>query len=664
MSDTSIATLLDRAMAQQDAGHLAEAEVLYRQVVAREPSHAGALHMLAVLACSERGDAPEALELVRRAIAAAPQVAMAWCTLGQILAATGNPQDAAAAFGQCLALQSDPAVVPDIAFSLATCLHATGRVEEAIAACNQVLDIRPDHFEALILLGTLLYSAGKTSDAIAAFKRATTVQPDSHIAHNNLGNALHDNGQLDEAEAALRRAIALRPDFDLAHSNLANVLKDLGLLDQALAEMRASIDLNPQNSVSHSNLLFALHLHPYAGLQAILRECQAWNDRHARALQSEIIAHANDRSIDRRLRIGYVSPDFREHPVGRCLLPIIRRHDSDQFDVTCYSGTLRIDATTRAFESAAGRWRDVAGWTDQRLAGQIRHDGIDILIDLALHSEGGRPLAFARKPAPVQIAFAGYPSTTGLETMDYRISDSFLDEASADRDSLYVEKTLRLPHSCFGCFDPGPPAPSLNQPPLEKNGFVSFVSLNNFAKVNQITIDLWASVLAALPTARLWVRAPPGSAQRRLIQEFERRRVEASRIEFLGHVPRSQYFQLFHQFDIFLDTFPYSGHTTTIDALWMGVPVVSLAGQTAVSRGSLSILSEIGHPQLVGFNSAQYVQIATQLAGNLPLLHELRLSLRQGLRASPLMEAARFTANLQRLYRDIWKDWCLREPKQ
>ena len=664
MSDTSIATLLDQAMAQQRAGHLAEAESLYRLVIAREPNHAEALHMLGVLACSEQGDATKGLELVRRAIAADPRAAMAWCTLGQILAATGNPQDAAAAFQRCLALQPDPSVIGDVAFALARCLHTAGRNEEAIAASNQVLNIRPDHVDALILLGTLLYSAGKTREAIAAFTRATTLQPNSHVAHNNLGNALHDDGRLDQAEAALRRAITLRPDFDLAHSNLANVLKDLGRLGEALTEMRASIALNPQNEVSHSNLLFALHLHPDVGPDQILRECQIWNDRHARPLRFEIIVHTNDRSVDRRLKIGYVSADFREHPVGRCLLPIIRQHDSDQSEITCYSGTARIDATTQAFRGTADRWRNVAGWTDERLARQIREDGIDILVDLALHSEGGRPLTFARKPAPVQIAFAGYPSTTGLEAMDYRISDSYLDEQSADRDALYVEKTLRLPHSCFGCFDPDPPAASLNEPPVEQNGFVSFVSLNNFAKVNQITIDLWASVLTAVPTARLWVRAPQGSARCRVADGFERRGIQPSRIEFLGHVPRSQYFELFHRFDIFLDTFPYSGHTTTIDALWMGVPVVSLAGQTAVSRGSFSILSEIGHPEFVGFNSTQFLQIATQLAGNLPLLRELRLSLRPRMRASALMGAAGFTANLQRVYRDIWKDWCGKQPKQ
>jgi predicted O-linked N-acetylglucosamine transferase (SPINDLY family) len=300
----------------------------------------------------------------------------------------------------------------------------------------------------------------------------------------------------------------------------------------------------------------------------------------------------------------------------------------------------------------------VSSWTDEQLAGQIRQDGIDVLIDLALHSEGGRLPTFARKPAPIQMTFAGYPSTTGLEAMDYRISDAFLDELTSDRDQLYVERTLRLPHSCFGCFEPqGPPTP-LNPPPVEHNGFVSFVSLNNFAKVTSATIDLWAAVLRAAPTTRLSIRASQGSAQLRVQQTFQQKGIDPSRIDFLDRVPRGQYFELFHRFDIFLDTFPYTGHTTTIDALWMGIPVVTLAGQTAVSRGSFSILSEIGHPELTATTPEDYTRLATSLAADLPRLRHLRSSLRDSLRASALMDAPRFTSNLESLYRRIWRSWC------
>jgi predicted O-linked N-acetylglucosamine transferase (SPINDLY family) len=659
MSDRSIATLLNRAMVQQNAGHMAEAESLYREIVARDANHAHALHMLGVLACSERGDATEALELVRRAISADPQHAtMAHCTAGQILVTMGKPQDAAIAFGRSLALQPEPSIAPDITFELAKCLHAIGCLDEAMSACNQVLAVRPDHAETLNLLGNLFYATGKTEQSIDAFRRAAAIQPDSHFVHNNLGNAFHEDWRLDEAEAALRRAIALRPDFDLAHANLGNVLKDLGRLDEALAEMRAAVDLNPQNPVSRSNLLFALHLDPKVGPQQILRENRTWNDRHARPLRASITSHRNDRSPDRRLRIGYVSPDFREHPVGRCLLPILRRHDRQQFEITCYSATSRVDAATDVFRSVAACWRDVSAWADERLAEQIRQDGIDILIDLALHSEGGRLLTFARKPAPIQITFAGYPSTTGLEAIDYRISDAFLDEPTPDRDKLYVEQSLRLPHTCFGCFEPEGPPTLLNPPPVEQNGFISFVSLNNFAKVTPGIIELWASLLRALPAARLTIRAPMGSAQKRLHEGFLQRGVDPPRIDYVGRVPRAQYFKLFHRFDIFLDTFPYTGHTTTIDSLWMGVPVVTLAGQTAVSRGSFSILSEIGHPELTARSPEAYTRIATELAADVSRLRQLRSSLRDRLRASALMDAARFTSNLESVYRRIWKRWC------
>jgi len=661
MSDTSIATIFERGLQEQKAGHAPAAESLYRQVLARQPDHPGALHMLAILICNEHGRAEEAVQLLRRAIAAGPAGAMAYCTLGQILAASGNASEAIAAFDKSLALGPEPGAAPAIQFDRAQCLHAVGRMGEAAAACRQVLAAQPENVEALNLLGVLLYSAGQAQRAIVLFRQAVALRPDFHFAHNNLGNALHDDWQLDAAEAALRQAIALRPEFDLAHGNLANVLRDLGRLDEAIAEMRASVALNPDNPISHSNLLYAMHLHPDIGPEQIFREHRIWNQRHARPLYAGIAAHSNDRSVGRQLRIGYVSADFREHPVGRCLLPIIAGHDRGGFEITCYSGTHRSDAMTEAFRSAADRWRDVGSWSDQQLAAQVREDRIDILIDLALHSEGGRPLLFARKPAPVQVTFAGYPSTTGLETMDYRISDDFMDPSSAaSRDDFYTEKTIRLPHSCFGCFDPPDDPIPVNTPPVEKNGFVTFASLNNFAKVTAATIDLWVRAMGAVPSARLLVRAPRGSARARLLERFARAGIGPARIGFLERVPRSLYYSLYHQIDLCLDTFPYTGHTTTIDALWMGVPVVSLAGQTAVSRGGLSILSEVGLGDLVADSPDQYVRIARELAADLSRLRQIRSTLRDRLSRSAIVDKSRFVHSLETLFRQVWTDWSLR----
>ena len=321
-----------------------------------------------------------------------------------------------------------------------------------------------------------------------------------------------DQGRLDEAIAAYHRAIALRPDYAEAHNNLGNALKDQGRLDEALACFRRAVELKPDFSAAASNLVYSLHYHPDHDAQAILAEHRRWEAQFAAPLARLILPHTNEPSPDRRLKIGYVSPDFRDHVVGHNLLPLFREHDHRQFEIVCYADVIRPDALTRRFQDHADVWRDVLGRTDDQVAQLVREDRIDILVDLTLHTAYNRLLVFARKPAPVQVSFAGYPGTTGLSAIEYRLTDPYLDPPGLD-DPDSAEELIRLPDS-FWCYDPLTDEPAVNSLPAQASGFVTFGCLNNFVKVNALVLALWARVLRAVDGSRLLLLAPEGHFRR------------------------------------------------------------------------------------------------------------------------------------------------------
>ena len=479
------------------------------------------------------------------------------------------------------------------------------------------------------------------------------LKPNYADAHNNLGNALQRQGHLEEAIASFQRALTLNPDHAEAHNNMGNALKDQGRLDEAIANYQRALGLKPDYAIAGSNLAFAITYHPGYDAGMISEELQRWNRQYAEPLKQFIPPHTNDRSPERKLRIGYVSPDFREHSVGRFLLPLIEHHDRQNFELFAYAHVTRPDGRTEQFRQLMDIWRTTVGLSDAQVADQIREDQIDILIDLAMHTEGNRLLVFARKPAPVQATWLAYCGSTGLDTMDYRLSDPFLDLPDGD-DSFYSEERVRLPET-FWCYQPTGMEPERNFPPVLEKGFVTFGCLNNFCKVTEPTLASWGRILLGVAQSRLVIHAPEGSPRQRLLKAMEKSGIEAQRIEFVGKLPMAEYFGLYHGIDIALDPFPYGGGTTTCDALWMGVPVVSLAGQTAVGRGGLSLLSNIGLPELVGHSEDEYVRIAVNLAGDLPRLAELRATLRQRMQASPLMDAPRFARNMEAAYRTMWR---------
>jgi predicted O-linked N-acetylglucosamine transferase (SPINDLY family) len=659
-------------------GQLDEAIASHRQAITLRPDLPAAHYNLGN-ALKDKGRLDEAIAAWSAALSRQPDYFEARCNVGNALMSKGELDAAIAAYGKAIALRPSDA---ETHANLGNALHAHGRLHEAIAAYRQAIAIRPDYAEAHRTLGFILKETGQLDEAIAAYRQAIAIRPKYAEAHSNLGNALTDKGQLDEAIEAFRQAIALKPDLTEAHNNLGNALMDRGQIDEGVAACRQAVALQPDFPELHSNLLFNLHFHPGLDALAIAHEARRWNRQHAESLRQ---AHGepprNDRTIDRPLRIGYVSPDFWNHIVGRNLLPLLSHHDRQQFNVTCYAHVLRPDAMTSAIQQHADGWRSIVGLTDQQAAEQIREDRIDILIDLALHTVNNRLLVFARKPSPVQVTFAGYPGSTGLSTIDYRLSDPYLDPPGMD-ESIYSERTIRLPDS-FWCYDPLDcgdipvnPLPALSfskgsalsapsavegsassGPPAE-GGVITFGCLNNFCKVNDGVLALWAAVLRQVKGSRLLLRAQPGSHRQRTADRLSQDGIDPERIEFVGHLPRRKYLQMYHRLDIGLDSFPYNGHATSLDSFWMGVPVVTLVGQRVVSRAGWCQLSNLGLTELAGHTPEQFVQIAVELAKDLPRLAALRATLRQRMEQSPLMDAPKFARNVEAAYRQMWRTWC------
>jgi len=657
MAEITIQQAYELAVQHHQSGRLAEAEALYRQILAVEPRHADVLNLLGVIA-AQVGRHDAAIELIRQAIALAPGIPLFYSNLGEASREAGQLDAAIAAFRQAIALNPG---YPEAHNNLGNALKKMGSMDEAIDGYRQAIALKPDLAEAYGNLGNALHEKGCLDEAIAAFCQAIALKPGYPEAHSNLGNALREKGQIDEAVSAYRRAIAIKPDYAEAYSNLGTALSGKGQLDEAIAAYRQAIALEPGLSIGHSNLVYTLHFHPGFDARAIAEEHRRWNDRHAEPLRQLIRPHANDRDPERRLRVGYVSPDFREHCQSLFMIPLLSQHNHHDFDIFCYANVPCPDKMTLRIQEFADTWCNTAGLSDEQLATRIREDQIDILVDLTMHMAHNQCLLFARKPAPVLVCWLAYPGSTGLTAIDYRLSDPYLDPPGMD-ESIYSEKTVRLPHS-FWCYDPldGRDIP-LNTLPAQSNGFVTFGCLNNFCKINDSVLRLWSKVLKALPSSRLLLLAPEGGARECTLDLFAREGIDSGRIEFVSRQPRREYLELCHRIDIALDTLPYNGHTTSLDSLWMGVPVLTLVGQTIVGRAGLGQMMNLDLPEWIAESPEEYVKIAVEMAGDIPRLAELRSTLREKMQASPLMDAAGFTRDMESAYRNMWRRFSTAMP--
>lgn len=631
-------------------GQKTDAQAYWRQAIEEKPDYADAHNNLGVV-LKELNRLPEAESAYLCALAISPEHADAHNNLGVLLDDLNRFSEAEAAYQRALAIRPDFA---DAHYNLGRVLQHLKRPSEAESAYQRALAIRPDYAEAHHNLGALLQELNQFREAEAACRRALAIRPDFAEAHYNLGRLLQKFNRLSEAEAAYQQALAIRPDYANAHNNLGKVLQDSGALDEGIARYRCAVTFDPDNVTAHSNLAYALTFQAEDG-HAVLAECRRWSDRHEVPLRTERLPHVSDRTPTRRLRIGYVSADFREHCQSMFTVPLLSHHDHGQFEIFCYASVERPDDLTQRVAGYADVWRDVRGLDDRRLAQHIREDRIDILVDLTMHMADGRPLLFARKPAPVQMAWLAYPGTTGIDAIDYRLTDPHLDPPASD--DLYSERSLRLPDS-FWCYDPLTDTPAMNALPALTAGKLTFGCLNNPCKLTDRTLRMWSGVLDEVDCARLLLMALTDDAREGLMRRIERQGIDARRVSFVPFQSRDNYLHTYHHIDIGLDTFPYNGHTTSLDSLWMGVPIVTRVGQTAVGRGGLSQLFNLGLDELVAHTDDEFVRIAVQLATDLPRLAQLRQSLRLRMERSPLMDGSRFAKNVESVYRQVWQNWC------
>jgi predicted O-linked N-acetylglucosamine transferase (SPINDLY family) len=575
---------------------------------------------------------------------------------GAALMAESRFAEAADRFRRAVALAPK---IPESHNNLAAALQRTGDLRGAVASYQAAIRLAPTMAELHHNLAIALQEVRRYDEAVAASRRTIALRPDYADAYYNLAKALRARGDVDDAIAANEKSVALRSDNPHSLANLGHLLADVGRVDEAIAFHRRAASLS-DGLWAASNVLQMMHYHPDYDGARILEEHKRWNQEQMRGMRP-LQPHRNDRLPDRRLRIGYVSPDFRNHVVGANVLPLFRNHDREAFEIFGYANLKSpADSVTDQFRSLSHVWRDISGLDDRQAAQLIRDDRIDVLVDLAVHTAHNRLPVFAWKPAPIQVSFAGYPATTGLETIDYRLTDPYLDPPG--NEAFSTERLIRLPDS-FWCYQPESDEPAVSELPAIGRGFVTFGCLSSFFKINGQVLCLWARVLSMANNSRLLVLAPPGSARQRMLEALGCEGIDAGRIEFADRQARAGYLRTYHGIDVTLDTFPYNAHTSGLDSLWMGVPVVTLAGQTPVSRAGWSQLSNLGLTELVAQNPDEYVGIATGIATDLPRLARLRQSLRPLMRQSPLMDAKGFARNIEAAYREMWRCWHTAEEK-
>lgn len=545
---------------------------------------------------------------------------------------------------------------------LGTALLLQGQQADGIAPLQKAVALMPGDVEAHSNLGNLLRDCDRLEEAAASYRRATELKPDYAAAHFNLGITLRDLGRLNEAVDSYRRAIGLQPGFAEAHNNLGNALKDLGRLDDALDAYKQALAAKPDYVEACGNALFARNYLPGSSPEAMLADARTYGSLVANRAQP-FTDWPNDRSADRTLRIGLVSGDLVTHPVGFFLegaLKALAQQQPSRIEIHAYANNPIEDAVTQRIKAVCTGWCAVAGMSDEALAQRIRSDAIDILIDLSGHTGLNRLPMFAWKPAPVQVSWLGYMSTTGVAAIDWLLADPWTLPPSEDHH--FTEQIWRLPETRL-CFTPPDADLAVSPLPAQTQGHVTFGCFNNLTKVNDEVVRAWVQVLQAVPGSVLLLKADqlndPVECQR-MLDRFAEQGIEARRLQLQGRSPRADYLAAYHQIDIALDPFPYTGGTTSAESLWMGVPVLTLAGERMIARQGVGLMMNAGLPDWVASDLDDYVTKAAAHAADLPSLASLRAGLRQQVLTSPLFDAARFAHHFEAAMHGMWQHWIAR----
>lgn len=694
----------------------------FRFVLARQPGNASVLTMLASVlfdagrfdeclqACEElvrvrpnqaptharRGDAllmlgrrDEALRSYARVVALDPQAAPALGRHGNALASAGRWDEAAAFFADIAKIA--PAC-GEVLVDLGRALHYSGHDVEAMQAFRSAIAVAPALATAHNNLGAMLLANSDLDGAISSFREAIRLNPALPDAHNNLASAYMRREMWDEALAACNEALRLQPQFAEALANVGNIhakgkrfteavpwleralalkpqsaemnnnlgctLQKLGDVEGAVARFREAMLRDPANDDAPNNLVFTLNYLDGLDPAELYTEHLRWAERFARAPDVTPVWE-NVPDPERRLRVGYVSPDLWRHSVAYFFEPLLAAHERAAVEVFCYADVKQPDDVTERLRGFASHWRDTRDLADEQLAAMVRSDRIDILVDLAGHTNDNRLTMFARRVAPIQVTYLGYPNTTGLASMDYRLTDAWADPPGLT-DAFNTETLVRLPRG-FLCYRPDDCAPDPAPLPALANGYVTFGSFNNVMKTSRAVVRAWAAILKAVPGSSLLLKNSvlhEPLARERVMRAFIGEGVDPARIQLDGFKAKRDHLEQYARFDIALDSFPYNGTTTTCESLWLGVPVLALAGKTHAGRVGVSLLSQLGLEEWIAGDEQDYVARAVRFAADLPSLSALRTSLRDRMRASSLMDANGLARDIEAAYRDMWRNWC------
>ena len=645
-----------------ESGETAKAEQICKALIGTDPPQAAAYDLLGAIAVKQ-GRHNAAVEYFMKAVAIDPQpgfqqnLAMAHCNLGQFSAAIR-------CFEKILAAEpTDSAVLSN----LGNCHLKERRVTKAIRCYRKAISANPSYLLAYINLADAFQRQKDRTAAIKTYRKALrnatgTAEHQGNIAilHHRLGLALRQQEKTDEAIENYRAAIAHQPDFALAHNSLGVALLARNEATEAMTCFRRTMQLDPGYSNAHSNLLLVMNYLPGLTQKQIYKESLQFDTRYARRLLKNRKPFPRSGNKKKRIRAGYLSPDFRDHSVAYFTRKLLGRHDRNAIEVYCYACVETPDDTTGQFQAQADHWVPITSMHDEEVAARIRRDGIDILVDLTGHTSNNRLLIFARKPAPIQVAWLGYPNTTGMRTIDYRLTDALVDPPG-DADRLHTETLVRLEHG-FLCYQTDDSIPLPSTPPCAGNGYITFGSFNTILKETPEVVRIWSQILQSIPDSRLVLKShalEDEETKNRLLRAYAEHGISSERIDLVNTFrSRRQHMTLYSTIDIALDPFPYNGTTTTFEALWMGVPVICLRGKRHASRVSASIMQRIGLPQLIADSQDGYVEAARRLADNTGELQELRNALRARIQESSLMNLPLFTKTLENAYRRMWAAWC------
>lgn len=616
---------LAQAMGHHQRGELTQAESLYREGLRNVPPPPDALHLLGVL-LAQRGDGMAGAALIRQALAAQPGTAIYAQNLAGILVNLSG-------------LQRQQADYAGAAQSL-----------------REAIQLVPDHWQARVNLGNLLTECGRLDEAETHLRAARQLEPERADVAYSLGTLLLRRGLVTESESLLRQAL---PDPSLTNAtlcNLAQCLKDQGRVDEALALYDEALQRQPEWPEVESNRLNLMTYSAALSAESVVTAHREWGEAISRRTISERLPFSK-RSWDgqRKLRIGYGSPDFRRHAVSCLFEPLLQAHDRTRFEIFCYAYTRQSDDVTARLKAHGDSWRCLDGLSDREAAELIRRDELDLFVDLAGHTAGNRMRLLALRPAPVLATYLGYSHTTGLPEIDYRLTDFAAEPAG--REPLHSEKLVRLPRSLL-CYQPPDDAPEVSPLTARRNGHLTFGSLNRLDKVNEPTLARWGAVLQRCPSSHLLLKATPfadPTFRAHFLTRLAQHGIAAERVEFAeNNQPVAVHLRQFHRVDLSLDTHPFSGSTTTMESLWMGVPVVTLTGANSMSRMSASFLHAVGlENECIAATEAEFVEKACALATDLDRLETLRQSLRPRIEASDLRNPESFARAMEAAYQTM-----------